>query len=240
MAEKKNANLRKSNKHLYDMNSGLPIMINLYVIKYIYYHIDKADRFFEKKEKGKKPRAYPIYQAELPISRQRFDRINKGYQFEITSAESIFITDRFGINIKYFRKDNPDTFLLQEISQTEWKCFYNHEYEVGYELPSGYKKDIIKAKAEKVKAVLERITKRGWEERIKKDDPLYAICYYFHYGVRYDAPSDIDLFRERASNLKVQEWDTLSIEQLKNDYEMLEKHCKYVKSLITIKELKEN
>ena len=240
MAERKNAGLRRSNKHLYDMNTGLPIMINLYVIKYLYYHIDKHNRFIESREKGKKPKAYPIYQNELPISRQRFDRINKGATFEVSTGESVFITDRYGIDIKYFRKDNPDTFAIEGITQTDWKCFYNHKYNVGYELPSGYNKEIIKTKAEKIEKVLKQIANSDWEDRIAKDNPLYAVCYYFHYGKRYDAPSNIDLLRERIHSVSFREWDSVDIQQLEKDCLIMEKHCKYIQSLITLNKLRKD
>lgn len=240
MAEKRNNNFKKSTRHLYDMESGFPLMINLFMIKYIYYHIDKHEKFIEKKEIGKKPKSVEIYQNELPMSRPRFDRINKGYRFELSIEESIFITDRYGIDMKYFRKDNPAAFALEGITQTEWKCFYNAEHKVGYELPRGYSEEAMGAKAEKVKAALRRLTERDWEKRIAKDDPLFAVCYYFHYGKRYDAPSNLDLFRERIKNIEFGDWDNADIGQLRDDLQILEKHCKYINSLITIRELKKN
>lgn len=237
MAGKINANIRKSVKNRYNSESGLPIMINLYVIKYIYYHIKKADRFLEKNDYGKKPKAVPIYQNELPMSRQRFDRINKGINFEITSGEADFITKQFGIDMKYFRRENPIAFEIDGISLTDWKCFYKTRYEVRYKLTSTYRKEYILSRAEEIERVLKKLVGKDWESRLGKNDPLYAVFYYFHYGKRFDAPSSIDVLRESLKSVDCKDWERESIGSLKENYCLLEKHCNYVKALITIEEL---
>lgn len=238
MSETEKSNVRKSVKNIYDYKTGLPIMINLYVIKYIYYHIAKADRFIEKKETGKKPKAYEIYQNQIPMSRQRFDRINKGMTFEITSGEADIITERFGIDMKYFRKENPIAFSIDGIVQSDWKCFYNERYECNYELPGTFKKTYVKERADKVEHRLKELISRDWESKLEKTDPLYAICFYFHYGKRYDAPSSIDMLRQSLKAVEYKEWEKERGSTLGDDLALLEKHCDYIRALMTIDKLR--
>ena len=171
--------MRKSVKTLYDGNTGLSIMINLYVIKYIYYHIDKARCFIDEDERGKKTKSYPVYCTDmLPVSRQRLDRINKGKRFEFSRAEANSITETFGIEMKYFRKDDPIAFEIDGIDETSWKCFYKSRYDVDYELQDN-EDDEIKQCEQEVEDILKELS-MDWEQKLKCDNPLFAICYYFH------------------------------------------------------------
>lgn len=238
MAEKTKE--RKSVKNLYNAETGLSIMINLYVIKYIYYHIDKAECFIEERTAGRKPKAYPIYGNEIPMSRQRFDRINKGMSFEITANEANNIIERFGIDIRYFRKDSPDCFEIEGLGLLDWKCFYRHQYKVPYVLPESYEERtvLIKNKADSLETVLKELVAKGWETRIEKDSPLYAICYYFANGSRYDKPNNIEQFRQALSMIEYQDWDKVDYKVLIKDYEVLRKHYNYVSSLLNIYKLR--
>lgn len=238
MDNMKKNNKRKSVKHLYNKDTGLPIMINLYVIKYIYYHIEKADLFIEEKKEGKKAKAHPIYQNELPMSRQRFDRINKGMRFEITTKEATSITETFGIDIKYFRRDNPVAFDIEGIDITDWKCFYNVHYNNEYNLSSNIDSDGCKKRAEIVEDTLKKLVKTDWDHRLGKDNPLFAVCYYFHYGKRSDRPNSIKILKEALKQLDYKEWDNENAESLKEARGLLNKHLGYVNSLITLDKLR--
>lgn len=179
MADTSNEKKRKSVKTLYDGNTGLSIMINLYVIKYIYYHIDKACCFIDEDERGKKTKSYPVYCTDmLPVSRQRLDRINKGKRFEFSQAEANSITETFGIEMKYFRKDDPIAFEIDGIDETSWRCFYKSRYDVDYELQDN-EDDEIKQCEQEVEDILKELS-MDWEQKLKCDNPLFAICYYFH------------------------------------------------------------
>ena len=236
MEDAKDRNLRKSVKNLYDLNTGLPIMINLYVIKYIYYHIRKDIRFIEKRQRGKKDKSYPIYQNELPMSRQRFDRINKGMTFEITSKEAQDITERFGIDIKYFRKYDPVMFEIEGINLGDWKCFYNHNYNNGYSLSGIRTKDYVAKRSDFVEHTLNALC-NDWERKLDESNPLFAICYYFYYGKRLNDSNKIKQLMELVQKIDYSEWESERTELLKNDYDILRKHCEYINSLVTIREL---
>lgn len=230
--------IAKCNRNLYDANTGLSIMINLYVIKYIYYHIQKADCFIEKKQNGKKAKSRQIYGQEIPMSRQRMDRINKGMSFEVTAGEADYIVSRFGIDMRYFRKEEPIAFQFDNIEDVDWKCFYNVRYDGDYNLPSGYTKRESVSRADKVENELRKLTDGNWEKSLKKTDPIYAICYYFHYGKRFDELNKIETLRKSLEAVSYIDWEKEDIEALKTDYLTLQKHCSYINSLITIDKLR--
>lgn len=213
-------------------------MINLYVIKYIYYHINKADRFMEQKPAGKKAKAYPIYQNEIPISRQRFDRINKGMTFEISSGDANFIIEKFGIDNQYFRKNDPVAFEIEGINLTDWKCFYNDRYNDGYSLPDNIDDDICEQRAKKVLKTLKALVKSDWENNLEKDNPLFAVLFYFHYGKRSDRPSSIKIIKDTLRELDYKEWDHENAESLKEIYGLLKKHYNYINSIMMLDKLR--
>lgn len=228
---------RKSVRNLYDAETGLPIMINLYVIKYIYYHIKKADCFIEERKTGKKPKSYEIYGNYIPMSRQRFDRINKGNIFEVTANESRDLLNRFGLEEKYFRKESPDYFEIEGLTLSDWKCFYNDRYDVGYELTTAYKKDeeIIKNKAGKIEKVLREVISDFWKSELKQDNPVFAICYYFATGTRYGEERAVDKFRKIMREVRYSDWNNVELDLLNADFKLLKKHLNYISSVITIR-----
>ncbi len=229
---------RKSVKNLYNGHSGLPIMINLYVIKYIYYHIKKADYFMDESA-GRKAKAIPIYGTDcFPVSRQRFDRINKGITFEFTKSEADRVTETYGIDKIYFRKIEPVAFEIMGIGDIEWKCFYKHRYAGLYELPSHIKNDeAVKRNATKVEDTLKGLV-ADWEE-LEHDDPVYAICHYFHYGERFDKPDIIKNLKEILSMIEFRQWDNEGITSLKEIQQLMKNHYQYINSLVTLYNLKE-
>lgn len=235
MAEKKRDE-KKRVRNLFDGITGFPIMINLYVIKYIYYHIDKAECFIEKRKKGGKAKAYPIYGNWLPLSRQRFDRINNGNKFEISNREAAEICERFGIDIKYFRRDNPVAFEIQGIWDDDWKCFYNKKYTAHYKV-----KDINNetARAQHVETMLKALLSSKWEEHLDKNDPVYKVCYYFHYGKRSDEPDNKRLLMEVLWQIDFAEWENETLESLNYFSRLLKVHYDYINALITIEKLRD-
>lgn len=234
MADDNNGKKKKSVKNIYDENTGFPIVVNLYIIKYIYYHIDKAHCFIDGGENGRKRKSYPIYSTDMfPLSRQRLDRINKGKHFEFTRAEANTITEAYGIDIKYFRKDDPVSFRIEGINETDWKCFYNREYLCGYKLPVGLEKEgenAVEERASKVKDALKKLSEE-WDKTLKKDDPLFAICYYFYHGERADKPDTIESLKDILKRLDYKEWENESMESLKEVQELFKGHYNYVNAL---------
>lgn len=232
-------NGRKSVKNIYDGNTGFSLMINLYVIKYIYYHISKAPYFIDEAEQGMKKKSIPIYSTTyFPLSRQRLDRINQGKSFELTRGEAESIITAYGIDIKYFRKDDPLAFVIDGIDETDWKCFYNSNYYGKYPLPSALQnnKDDIEKNASKVTGVLKELVKH-WEDKLKKDDPVFAVCHYFHYGQRFDRPSAIKTLRDILGGLDYREWEKEDEASINEMLKLLRGHYNYVNSLCMLNKL---
>jgi len=231
---------RKSVKNLYDGNTGFSLMINLYVIKYIYYHISKAQCFMDEDGQGTKKKSIPIYSSPyFPMSRQRLDRINKGGSFELTHGEAESITTAYGIDIKYFRKDDPQAFVINGIDETDWKCFYNSHYYGNYGLSADLRgnEKKIEENATKVTNVLKELSE-NWEDTLEKDDPVFAICHYFHYGQRFDRPNAIKELRDILSSLDYGEWEKENGTSLNEMWKLLRNHFNYVNSLYTLKKLR--
>lgn len=228
---------RKSVRNLYDAETGLPIMINLYVIKFIYYHIKKADCFIEERKTGKKPKSYEIYGNYIPMSRQRFDRINKGVAFEVSANEANDLIERYGFDERYFRKDNPEYFEIKGLTLTDWKCFYNHRYSGGYELPPLCQgnEELIKIKADRIEEVLREVISDFWKSELKQDTPVFAICYYFATGTRYGEERAVDKFRKIMREVRYSDWNNVELDLLNADFKLLKKHLNYISSVITIR-----
>lgn len=223
-------------RNVFDMTTGLPIMINLYIIKYLYYHMKKADCFITEST-GKKPCSLEIYGNVIPISRQRFDRINKGERFELTSREAETICETFGIDIKYFRRDDPIVIELPEINLTDWKCFYREKYGCAYNFKSGLKDNDIKDRCRKVENNLKKLAHLNWEE-MKEDNPLFMVWYYFRYGGRYETESRIDKYIQALQEIKCADWNNREMEELQECLELLKKQHDYINSLLTIYHLR--
>ena len=220
-------------RNVFDMNTGLPVMVNLFIIKYLYYHIKKADRFMEVSA-GKKPKSKEIYMNVLPISRQRFDRINKGIRFELTTAEAERIRDTFGIDIKYFRRDNPVAMELPEISLLDWKCFYNVRHDGQYHFRSGFKEKEIQDRCEKVEQGLKDLASADWGNCRDKNNPFFMIWYYFSHGYRYEEESRIDKYIKALREIRCTDWDGIGIQELTDCHGLLKKQYDYINSLLTI------
>lgn len=238
MAENKSSE-KKRIRNTFDGTTGLSVMINLYVIKYIYYHIEKHESFVLKHEDGKKAKHREIYKNIIPITRQRFDRINKGYNFEMSTREATEICERFGIDIKYFRRDNPVAFEIEGIdTNLDWKCFYNERYDGKYSISGERKKEEKHQRAEKPEAVLDKLIHSDWENLLDKDDPIYKICYYFHYGERTDKPDSRKVLRELLEEIAYSEWDEIPVEELRELQNLMKRHYSYINSLVTIHKLR--
>lgn len=234
MEEFTKENVAKSTRHIYDYRTGLAIMVNLYIIKYIYYHIEKDDMFMEKKGLGRKGKADPIYGKLIPVSRQRFDRINKGLHFEFSVEEATKISDRFGIDIEYFKWDTPKMFEIEGISLDDWKYFYREKYGVKFEISGQTEKNINHIS--KVEERLKRIVATDWKNQTFKNDPIYNICYYFHNGYRCDRLPRVDVFADILEKMTFEEWKGIDLETRKTIGSLLRSHWKYIEALNTLED----
>ena len=66
----------------------------------------------------------------------------------------------------------------------------------------------------------------------------FAICYYFHYGERFDRPNAIKNLKDILSSLDYREWEKESIATLNEILKLLRGHYTYVNSLVSLDKLK--
>ena len=228
---------KKSVRNIYDKETGLPIRVNLYIIKYIYYHIDKAQCFIEEKIVGKRAKSYEIYGSELPVSRQRFDRINKGERFEISHNEAQQIIEKYGIDIKYFRKEEPIMFELDDITVTDWKRFYACKYKSVHNEVKTASKDELEKSTKKILEALNALVNKGWE-KLDKSNPLYSICFFFTNGRKWESEDNLTLFRKVLERMDYTEWEEVEIASLKKDFALMKKHYNYIQALLVLDNLR--
>lgn len=217
----------------YDCDSGLAIMINLYIIKYLYYHTEKAECFMYPPTVGKKRKAKSIYE-QIDISRQRFDRINKGYTFEMSKGQAEKITNMFGIETIYFL-EQPQKFFDIGISELEWKSFYYQKHQVTFKNSSNYTNN-----ATEVEKALRSVAEPGWEERLAVNDPLYQILYYFKYGEKRTKISPIKMLGTALESINYDEWEKIPIQELKRYKKLMETHYNYIDALLMLDKIKKN
>ena len=118
-------------------DNGVVIMANLYIIKYLYFHVKKDTSFMEKGE-GRKMRSATFYGSIVPMSRPRFARIMKGYNFRFTLADIKHICGKFGIDVKYFQREGAKLLPLvsdkgKDITEKDWRDFFWIKYESDFQ-----------------------------------------------------------------------------------------------------------
>lgn len=108
--EGQNREMSARPKNIIKGDEGVVIMANLYIIRYLYFHMKKHDKFTEEGS-GNKKKSSEFYGKIVPISRARFIRIMKGYNFRFAMTDISYICSTFGIDVKYFQREK--TKLLQ-------------------------------------------------------------------------------------------------------------------------------
>lgn len=232
---------RKSKRNIYNQGEGIEIRANLYVIKYIYYHINKARCFYieSEREKGKKRISRSLYSDYLNISRQRFDRINNNYVFELTQSAMKDIIQQFGIGEEYFRKEDPVFFKIDGISSEDWKQFYDERHA---RLEEKVSQETCSEEAiTKINEKLKKLVKSDWNKNVADKTGVYAVLYFFSFGKTWDARSKIEAAMEMLTTINVMEWDDVALKKLdkiKEYKDLLEKHYMYVDSVIKIMDIR--
>ncbi len=115
----------ESRRNILDFETGFNVRANLYIIRYLYYHMKKADIFMMEGE-GKRRKSVALKEY-VPISRTRFRRIFDGENFEIASEDKRKISECFNISTEYFRKEG-ELIQIHGLTQEDWKCFFFQQY----------------------------------------------------------------------------------------------------------------
>lgn len=229
--------MAKSKRNILNKNSAFNVMVNMYITRYIYSHIDKASVFMD--EYAKRKKSIDFHAEVVGISRPRMGRILHGENFEMSSVDRERLSSMFGISEKYYEGGNSimEIHLLQEM---DWKCFFNEYFYTDFEieLPERVKDDSVL----KVEQALNRLKKKGViENEYDTDSPIYRVSYYFRNGVTYKEESRLTRFLKSLSDLQLSDWEEIEgdIEKLKYSSELLAKHNDYVNVVTRYKELKE-
>ena len=223
---------------VYDKDSGFVYIVNLCIIRTIYYDMKgEKDSKFLKETTGRKVKSKEVYGGCIPFSRQRFGRMMRGEKFRFSTQDAKAICELYGMDKKYFEKDSPKMIEIPNIIEKDWICFLNVRYEVSRKETIRIDKEEKDRRALEVEKALRRIAKRNWEGWEDAEEPLFLICYYFRNGKKYEKKSNAEKIDELLAVTDYMDWYKYQkggIEKLKNCYIKMQKHCNYMKALLTI------
>lgn len=127
-AEKKEQKVT-GNKSVLTKYSGIAIIGNLFIMRYLYFHIKKNDVFLVEGE-GSRNKSAKFYSEIIPLSRARFLRMLNGENFRMSVEDIEDICDRFNLKEDYFRQTDPILMEIPEhkLEKQDWKSFLTVEY----------------------------------------------------------------------------------------------------------------
>jgi len=227
-------------RNTFDRNSGLPVMVNLLIIRTLYYGMKHKAECFEIESTGHKKKYVPVYDNSiLNISRSRYDRLQRGAPFEISNREANELAALFQIDIRYFRRDTPDFLPLADLTPLDWQCFYNKFYDVYYDFSGKVSEPNIAVRAEKVMTELQKLVNKEWNPIEDDKNPVFYIWYYFRNGKTYEKINPVVKCMEELQQVEPEDWDRLYIStELEQYRDTLRKQYDYVNALVTIKNLR--
>lgn len=226
-------------KRIMNSATGFNIMVNLYILRYLYIHL--------KKHSDMKDAKY-FYTDILEISRQRFQRICRGEAFQISVAERTRLSELFAIDPEYFNSKGSIIQVL-DLTVDDWKCFFNTKYSVGYDIkiimkPGEKKEEVQKREStERCDRVLNALktvtTNRYIAEKCYDIDPLYRVHYYYYYHETYGARSDLIALQLMLEQVYPSEWSVYSsdldgVERLKVVRDRLKEHLEYIEAVLVV------
>lgn len=212
------------------------IMANLYIIRYMYSHMIKAECFMEKSSRKKSKDFYKF----IGMSCRRISNILNGYNFILKTKEIESLCNMFDVEEDYFTLKGK-LMTIRELDEIDWKCFFNQKHEVGFEI--NLPKKVVAERASKVTETLYNMLKTGKvEAEYDINSPVYRIWYYFKHGYTYKEENNLSRFLKALSNLKISDWNEIEedLEKMKFYGKMLEKHTNYVNAALLYKTEKRN
>lgn len=233
--------MAESKRNILDLNTGFNVMINLYVIRYLYSHMDnKAKRFMD--EGGQRKKSNDFY-LEIGISRQRFQRILGGQRFEMSFKDRKYLSGKFNIGDEYFN-GNGKAVELNLVSGTDWKAFFNHKYPGDGNAKKYGTWEPEKVLQERVgrveKALSGLLGKNVVENTYGTDTAIYRIHYYWKNGTACIVDSNLTVFTRALERLQIEDWA-----EIENDIKKMEKyrrklaeHAEYLRIVTEYKRVK--
>lgn len=216
----------ESRRYIMNKKNGFNVMVNMYIIRYLYSHIEKSSRFMDSENKKKK--SIDFYENVIHISKPRMIRMLHGMDFEVSANERKELCRIFYIKEDYFLKNGlfMEVHLLDEI---DWKCFFNEKYDTLFQLNLSNR--VKQEKIKKVKENLKYLVKKDViENEYEHDSPIYRIYHYFHKGNIYKEESRLTRFLRELSNLQLSDWEDIEMDivELNKYQKMMAEHTNYI------------
>lgn len=224
---------RKGN--MANQENAFNIMVNLYIIRYLYRHMEKASVFMDETGKRKKSKGFDV---EVNLSRQRIINILRG-RFMLTK-EIKQLSGKFNIESSYFQT-NGEYIQIGTLTEKDWKKFFEIS-------KLAYFNEFMTPKEEKeiprkVEATLESLLdSNAVENTYSSKTALFKVHYYWKNGVPYTANSRITRFIAGLQEVSLADWEEKEddITELKQYQKLLARHTDYLKKVIDYKEAKMN
>ena len=210
--------------------TGFNIMVNLYILRYLYMHIDK--------NKGK---GSSFYSDIVDISRQKFQKICNGQPFTFGENRRKTLCKRFNIPEVYFI-ENGSIIEINGLDENAWKNYFNRhftalgewKYQTTFATPVQQKK-----MEEELVAILKKHSKKGFiEGTYKSTEAIYKIWYYFEKGITFTPSSNLDRFIKDLSEIECTDWNVYARDSnaLQKYIDILQNHVRYMMALKIIGE----
>lgn len=257
------AEKKKQNRNMLDEKSGFHVVVNFYIMRYIYSHMTgKHVTFRNDRGDTTKRESYIDFSVIVNTTRQRLNRMFQGYSFEMSSSRIQELVYQFGLSEDYFNgKANSiqkaKYIEIDSLSLDDWKCFFNYKYTLLKERKKRKSagenitdKDIKQLrnvfyimgkdadKIERAKVVekkLEDIFKNGWlNSRYDENTDVYKVYYYFKYNRKYGSKGVLENFKKTINSLKLSEWDAIE-DQPKEMEEFIKRLEEHLEYIKTIK-----
>lgn len=224
-----------SRRYILDKNTGLNVRINIYIIRYLFSHMEKAERFMDRK--GERRKSIDFYN-HIGISRQRMYRMLNGTNFEVSATDREELSRRFNISKDYFEK-NGKVIEIHKIKTESWRIYLNERYEFAENSKLPHSK--IKEAVNEVENGLKNMLKNNEiENQYDTTSALYRVYYYWKTGNTYINESKLRKFTKALNELKKEDWDEIEndLQQMERYRNLLLGHADYLRVIVEYKKIK--
>lgn len=229
-------------RNLLDWEKGFNIVVNIYIIRYMYSHMaDKASLFMI--EGSERRKSVDLYRV-IGVNRQKISRMVRGERFEVSRRDKEMITSTLGIGDEYFAEEGK-YIELRSVSINDWKCFFESKY------PVIARRDLrargtAKEREESIAKVQNALEGASRGDIVHKEydtnTKVYQVYYYFRNGAVYQQETRLTAFLNALYDLQMTDWDDIEYDlgKLEKYSEKLNEHCKYLSVLLAYRRLKGN
>lgn len=235
--QERQKNVTKRTGYHRNKTDMLELRVNLYIIKYLYNHLENDERFYNNVQRRSREPFKTVLGGDdkKMFNGKWLANVWKGENFTMPENKRKALSTMFALEESYFR--SKGTKLIEigtEISLNHWQSYFWKLIDKGDSSLNAAEKQ----QAVEVEKRLDSIAERKLSD-FPEDDPVYRIRYYFQYGTGYDLGAAgrakvagcIRLIEE----IELKEIDGLGISELSEFEEALEGIYGYVKATKLIK-----